>query len=399
MLWCMSKFLRIARSRHVALGLIFCCLSLPRFDQFRVVAQESSDQSGADSSPGHWRITENMQQRREYPGGIALPDGRVLAVSGHPLGGSSIASCEVYDPQSGQWTAVGPLQQARNSGNGAILLADGRVLIAGGHTDESGLAEAEIFSPQTGKWSPAGKLSVPRDPVLTRLIDGRVLASGGIDWSDRVGRVFSVVELFDPKSLEWTLTGSLTIARTGHRSALLETGQVLVVGGYGEKQSLLASGELYDSADGTWNLTGALPQPRAWFSLTRLADQRVLIAGGYTGQPRKRTYLASAMIYDPRVGVWTETHPMREPRAGFAMTLLSDGRVLVTGGVSKSGRELTACEVYDPENETWQSIKPMEVPRRNHRATLLPDGSVLVLGGSSHFGSSYLSSCEVLSLP
>lgn len=395
----MGKLVRMTGSGRFALGLIVCCLSPLGFDQFHVVAQESSEQSDAESLPGRWRITDNMRQRREYPGGIALPDGRVLAVSGHPLGGRSIASCEVYDPQSGRWTAVGSLRQARNTGNGAILLADGRVLIAGGHTDESGLAEAEIFSPQTGKWSLAGKLSVARDPVLTRLADGRVLASGGIDWSDRVGRVFSVAELFDPKSLEWTVTGSLTIARTGHRFALLETGQVLVVGGYGEKQLLLASAELYDSTDGTWNLTGALPQPRAWFSLTLLADQRVLIAGGYTGQPRQRTYLSSAMIYNPRVGVWRDTQPMQEPRAGFAMTLLSDGRVLVTGGVSKSGGELTACEVYDPENETWQSIKPMEVPRRNHRATLLPDGSVLVMGGSSHFGSSYLSSCEILSLP
>ncbi|MCA9073585.1 MAG: hypothetical protein KDA93_01030 [Planctomycetaceae bacterium] len=346
---------------------------------------------------GHWRVTGEMHERREYGGGVVLLDGRVLAVSGHPVAGESIASAELYDPETEKWEQTRSLIQARNSGNMATLLKDGRVLLAGGHSNEEVVTGAEIYDPATGQWSNAGSLSVGRDPTATRLADGRVLVSGGINWYIRSGKVYDVCELLDPQAGQWSVTGSLRTPRNTHRTALLDDGRVLAVAGYQDPETLLASAELYDPTTGQWELTGELPEPRAWFSIVKLQDGCVLVAGGYTGTPRKRTYLSSAVIYDPDTEKWSTVAPMGHQRAGCPLIELPDGHVLVTGGIGRSGLEMKSAELYDPKSDTWRDVASMDTGRRNHRTALLPDGSVLVIGGSYVFGSSQLTNCEIFS--
>ncbi len=359
-------------------------------------AQDAGKVAGAQAPVGQWRAAANMSERREYAGGVGLNDGRILAVSGHPLEGKSLASAELYAPASGQWSNTGSLRQPRNSGNGATLLHDGRVLIAGGHNITEPIRGAELFDPETGTWSDAGSLSVARDGVAIVLTDGRVLVAGGIDWSIDAGTAYGVAEFYDPHTTTWTTTGSLQTARYAHRAVLLDNGRVLVVGGYKKGDELLASAELYDPKTGSWQSTGDIPSPRVAFGLVKLRDGRVLVAGGFTGPSwTKRTYVASAALYDAKTGQWSETQPMKYQRAGCSTTLLSDGRVLVAGGWAANGLELASAELFDPTAQTWRPAAPMSVPRRNHRATLLPDGSVLVIGGSSLLGGKYLNSCEI----
>ncbi len=349
---------------------------------------------------GRWRAAAPMHERREYAGGVRLDDGRILAVSGHPLEGKSIASAELYDWRGHKWTSTGSLRQPRNSGNSATRLPDGRVLLAGGHSNDSVISGAELYDPATGKWTDAGSLSVGRDPMATLLADGRVLVTGGINWYINEGKVYDVAELYDPTTGEWTATGSLLTPRNQHRVALLDDGRVLAVAGYAERGVPMASAELYDPTTGRWQATEALPSPRAWFGQVKLHDGRILVVGGYTGsssKPSNRAYLASAVLYDPKTERWRETRPMQEKRAGASVTLLGNGQVLVAGGVAESGKELKSAEVFDPRTESWLPAAPMNTARRNHRATLLQDGSVLVIGGSNHFGNQYLTSCEIFS--
>src|SRR5256885_1303257 len=82
----------------------------------------------------------------------------------------------------------------------------------------------------------------------------------------------------------------------------------------------------------------------------------------------------------------------REPAAAMATaryyptaTLLSDGRMLVTGGQGTGGVYLSSAELYTPDNSggpgTWSSAGSMTTGRYGQTATLLPDGRVLVTGG------------------
>ena len=76
-------------------------------------------------------------------------------------------------------------------------------------------------------------------------------------------------------------------------------------------------------------------------------------------------------------------------RTGFAMTALSDGRVLISGGakVDPQGNiieVLDLLEIYDPGRGNFQRLEaPFNLlsPRAHHTATLLDDGKILIVGG------------------
>ena len=110
----------------------------------------------------------------------------------------------------------------------------------------------------------------------------------------------------------------------------------------------------------------------------RLANGKVLVAGGFSGiyGPTE----SSAEIYDPDNGTWTAAASMSAPRGGHSASLLSDGRVLVTGGSESGyfGGGPKTAELYDPITDSWSPAGTMNSPRDLPTATLLPDGKVLV---------------------
>jgi hypothetical protein len=175
-------------------------------------------------------------------------------------------------------------------------------------------------------------------------------------------------------------TGSLQTARRDHTATLLQDGAVLVAGGY--NGSYLASAELYNPALGTWSNVGNLATARRNHTATFLPDGTVLVVGG-----RNAGILSSAQIYDPRTQVWQSTEALATARYQHTATLLPDGTVLVVGGTGVSG-DLASAEIYHPDTRSWTAAASLTSARTSHTATFsafLEGGytGVLVAGGSS----------------
>lgn len=67
-------------------------------------------------------------------------------------------------------------------------------------------------------------------------------------------------------------------------------------------------------------------------------------------------------------------------RSVHTATLLSNWKVLVTGGYGSSGSR-SSSELYDPVAGKWSTNRPTTSGHASHTATLLPDGKLLIAAG------------------
>ena len=92
-------------------------------------------------------------------------------------------------------------------------------------------------------------------------------------------------------------------------------------------------------------------------------------------------------------------------RAYENLTMLADGTVLASGGMSTSdGTDLSKgvlpAEIWNPDTETWTTVASLTNPREYHStAMLLPDGRVLMAGGGAFGGAVDQKSAEIYSPP
>ncbi|MGH8094881.1 MAG: kelch repeat-containing protein [Chthoniobacterales bacterium] len=352
--------------------------------------------AGSGTPPVIFKATGSLGTARAGHTQTLLPSGKVLVAGGVGTGGSYLASAEIYDPVTGTWAAAGSFPSAR-AGHAAIALPNGKVLIAGGYNGSSYFASAEIYDPASGSWTSTGGLGSARSvPTATLLPSGKVLVVGG---SNGNGALASA-EIYDPASGKWTPTGSLNTPRFAQTATLLTNGKVLVAGG-SDGSGLLASAETYDPASGKWTLTGSLAKraltagslniAREGHTATLLPNGQMLVAGGLGAN---NSVLASAELYDPTSGAWSATGNLATARVGHTATLLSSGQVLVAGGSDSGDVAMASAELYDFMNGTWTAAGSMLTARVGQTATLQSNGQVLVAGGLGT-GRSYLSSAEV----
>ena len=277
-----------------------------------------------DPATGTFTPTGKMSVPRVFHTATLLGNGKVLVAGGDNRTSTIYATAELYDPATGIFSLIGNHMTTKRSAHAATRLGNGKVLIAGGGTPAA-FFTAEIFDPASGTFTPTGNMHVGRFYfTATRLSNGRVLVAGGVSTSS--------AELFNPGTATFTLTGSMSVERSSHTATLLTTGAVLVTGGAtsGAGTGVTATAELFDPSTGVFTPTASMHSKRELHTATRLTNGDVLVTGGINGS----ITLSSAELFQPTNGSFTATGKMGSVRSEHAATLLGNGDVLITGGIN-----------------------------------------------------------------
>jgi hypothetical protein len=234
--------------------------------------------------------------------------------------------------------------------------------------------------------------------AATRLLDGRVLITGGSNYSGNAEFILGLAEIFDPASNTFTSTTALggsdmNDARFGHTATLIEDGpakgRVLVTGGVGAGDIA----EIFDPATNNFTLTTDLGGtkmtfPRAFHTATWLAGiNQILIVGG--GDPRtSHQATARAELFDPATNTFTRIGDMNVARYLHTATNIGLNVVLITGGIDSNGTRHIVAELFDPLQKSFAlTTHRMTEARTHHSAVPLMSGPLagqaLIVGGAA----------------
>ena len=251
---------------------------------------------------------------------------------------------------------------------------------------------AEIYDPATTLWHTTTPMAEERALHSATLLNtGKVLVVGGVQTG---GGVTDTTELFDSTTETFTLSGSLLLGRKRHREALLLDGKVLISGGNflengqggGERETDTA--ELYNPVTGLFTSVANMSSPRSEHESTLLTDGTVLISGGILIQTPSEVYDPAALGFSD-VGEMIQTrgrhiaHRLTNPAWGSLVGhVLAIGGDVTGGSVFGGGQQaFDSVEIYDPATGQFSSFGTMTVARQNHTATELNDGRILITGG------------------
>ena len=337
-----------------------------------------------------------------------LSDGRVAMWDGFE---AALNSEHTWDPWSGQFDAIPTGRNLFCAGH--ITLADGRLLVAGGHIQAyEGTKDTNLFDPKANTWARGTDMSVPRwYPTATALPDGRVFVISGDNITlgpnpdpntpvPLINYSQTLPEIYNPSTNAWT-----DIPSAGRKIPLypfmfvLPNGKLFDAGPDKVTRTL-------DLTTNQWTTVGTSHVDG--HSAVMYRPGKILKSGTWSDPEfpdRDATNATDTIDMTAANPSWQSAAPMKYRRSFETLTVLPDGKVLATGGQTKTdGVDETTgvlpSEMWDPDTNAWTTMASSRRPRLYHSsALLLPDGRVLLAGGGAYGQATNERSGELFSPP
>ena len=324
---------------------------------------------------------------------------------------------DMYDPMANTWTTLGKVP-GFDSGiaMATALPIGGAKLLFEEYTGASNTWTFKTINFDTGL---IAQVNGPRTGPY--LISGAIwvsLPNHQFMYFQPCGAYQIKVAVYDANTDTSTVGACLNVpnmrflGRPFHNVVTLENQQFLLLGGmtpapdqlvdYRQAWESTTDAYLYSSATQTFQKIQDANLKRMEPTLTMLKDGRVLITGGFAkGKYPFCTVVEQAEIFDPKTGQFALTGSFIHARSNAATFLLPNGKVLFLGGgnhCDNHGPEFAARatpEVYDPSTGQFSETGNFLEPRIDFSAVQLLDGRILVFGGYSKENGQPLSSAEI----
>jgi uncharacterized repeat protein (TIGR01451 family) len=316
----------------------------------------------------------NLNIGRAYHTATLLADNRVLIIGGVTSTGQT-ATAELYNPVTKAFTLTGSMQRAR-AAHAATLLDDGTVLVTG--ISAGNQFGAEIYNPTSQTFSTiSNTIYAHQDHTSTLLNDGRVLITGSSTYP------YNATEVYFPLAHSFSnLTGSI-YGGTKNQAIKLDDGRIILAGGTIGGAFGAVNSEIFNPATNVFTALPVLSRNRSYYGSAKLLDGRIIFAGGFNGGQQ-----TADLFYTNTQAFAAVSNSMRWPHYFARANRLPGGQVLITGYSPQA-------ELFDPATESFSRTAEMQVGRNYFTATTLSDGTVLIAGGLDAGSGGYLSSSEI----
>ena len=272
---------------------------------------------------------------------------------------------------------------------GFAHLQNGDILVAGGNknADLQGIVQTHIFNWQTEKWSRGPDMKAGRwYPSLATMANGEITIIGGGPASTEVYQTNNTIR---------QVTG-FTNATYGKRiypfMASRPDTLLQLMGPYNAMYSIDTMGK--GLVIGNNNRDG-LDRQYGSFATYDIGKSLVVGGGSFTEDGVQKVPTRKVVSLDMNTGTTptvtaAASLPVGQGRRQHNATVLADGSVLVTGGMTSTAKSglvdlnnaITSAERWNPATGTWTTLASASRIRQYHStAALLPDGRVLTGGG------------------
>ena len=262
--------------------------------------------------------------------------GSTLAV---PHGSSAPTGYSMYhqvgQPKELVWEEKAPVSVARYAYDGVEVL-DGKIYFVGGKDGSSAKNIAERYDPITNTWETLNSMSVARAGLASAVLNGKLYVIGG--------EGLSSVEFFDPLDGKWTAGVDLSsVVYNG--TAITINNKIYLVGGVNSSNQNISQVISFDPSASQWTSKANMPTARHGMKLVWF-ENRAWAIGGNNGIPANKVE-----SYDPATDTW-QTETLLTAAMQWSVAWVANERIYVGGGFSGTSY-LNSTEVYDPVTKNW----------------------------------------------
>lgn len=243
------------------------------------------------------------------------------------------------------------------------------LVVVGGQGMSGTGRSVQMHRPNTRAWVNLADCILPRSLFGSAVWGNNLFVFGG-------NEAYGSGERYDPVADEWTTIAPSHAAVPGCSTATV--GDIIFVNG-GQGKDGLSGLSSYSPIGNFWQQEPSPGHPRAFH--TMLAHGQSLIVVGGMGADEE--VLASVEAYDTVTEAWSAMPPLPAPRMCHA-ALLDEARswLYVIGGVDEAGQALASVlrMCLSDGAPAWEAVTPMPHPRQSMAAVFFA-GHPCVLGG------------------
>jgi hypothetical protein len=280
--------------------------------------------------------------KTEVAGAHWAAHGLVAVAGGFTDDSSPTPDLFLLDVASGEW-ARGPDLPGNRDHAALVALGDSLYLVGGFTTGLTGAtADVWVLSAPDGKWQEVAPMRTARGALGATVIDGRILAVGGVD---ERGRDLASTEWYDPDADTWTRGPALSRTRQ-HLGVAARGDTVYAIGGRSPNLDTVERLRFVGGAPvGRWRTAPSLGFSRSGNGAATVGAATAGVVCTAGGEEDAGTI---APIECLRGGRWRHVADMAVPRHGLAVVAIDDELHMISGGPQPGFAFSRVHEVYRP---------------------------------------------------